>query len=176
MALAWVKSAYRTDALCIDADQSILHTLTVTAAATKMSEEDIAEEIRTLYPDAEEVIVQYLSGYLVDDAVGDEEDVLDVARQLLVSLSGGEDDALKQLMARLTDLLKDQLHVRAMRRQGPKLQKLEKVLDMSKAQMSSTIALSEGVDLESINKGKCVIILLVYRRGIQIYTEHLVWT
>ncbi|KIY63247.1 P-loop containing nucleoside triphosphate hydrolase protein [Cylindrobasidium torrendii FP15055 ss-10] len=119
-----------------------------------MSEEDIAEEIRTLYPDAEEVIVQYLSGYLVDDAVGDEEDVLDVARQLLASLSGGEDDALKQLMARLTDLLKDQLHIRAMRRQGPKLQKLEKVLDMSKAQMSSTIALSEGVDLESINKGK----------------------
>ena len=38
-----------------------------------------------------------------------------------------------------------------------KLQRLDKVLDMSKAgAMSNTIAFSEGVDFESINKGKCV--------------------
>ncbi|KAG7450763.1 ATP-dependent transporter [Guyanagaster necrorhizus] len=118
-----------------------------------MSSEDIAEEIRDVFPDTEEVIVQYLSGYLVDDA-GEEEDVLQVARTILESLSGGEDDKLEKLMDRLGDLLEDQLNARLKNRSGPKLQKLDKVMDMSKAQMSNTIAFSEGVDLESINKGK----------------------
>ncbi|KAK0506421.1 P-loop containing nucleoside triphosphate hydrolase protein [Armillaria luteobubalina] len=118
-----------------------------------MSSEDIAEEIRDVFPDTEEVIVQYLSGYLVDDA-GEEEDVLQVARTILESLSGGENDKLEKLMERLGDLLEDQLNARLKNRSGPKLQKLDKVMDMSKAQMSSTIAFSEGVDLESINKGK----------------------
>ncbi|SJL05383.1 uncharacterized protein ARMOST_08750 [Armillaria ostoyae] len=118
-----------------------------------MSSEDIAEEIRDVFPDTEEVIVQYLSGYLVDDA-GEEEDVLQVARTILESLSGGENDKLEKLMDRLGDLLEDQLNARLKNRSGPKLQKLDKVMDMSKAQMSNTIAFSEGVDLESINKGK----------------------
>ncbi|KAK0207977.1 P-loop containing nucleoside triphosphate hydrolase protein [Desarmillaria ectypa] len=118
-----------------------------------MSSEDIAEEIREVFPDTEEVIVQYLSGYLVDDA-GEEEDVLQVARTILESLSGGENDKLEKLMDRLGDLLEDQLNARLKNRSGPKLQKLDKVMDMSKAQMSNTIAFSEGVDLESINKGK----------------------
>jgi hypothetical protein len=39
--------------------------------------------------------------------------------------------------------------------------KLDKVMDMSKGAMSNTIALSEGVDLESINKGKCVLVSCV---------------
>ncbi|KAK0446489.1 P-loop containing nucleoside triphosphate hydrolase protein [Desarmillaria tabescens] len=118
-----------------------------------MSSEDIAEEIRDVFPDTEEVIVQYLSGYLVDDA-GEEEDVLQVARTILESLSGGENDKLEKLMDRLGDLLEDQLNARLKNRSGPKLQKLDKVMDMSKAQMSNTIAFTEGVDLESINKGK----------------------
>ncbi len=118
-----------------------------------MSSEDIAEEIRDVFPDTEEVIVQYLSGYLVDDA-GEEEDVLQVARTILESLSGGENDKLEKLMDRLGDLLEDQLNARLKNRSGPKLHKLDKVMDMSKAQMSNTIAFSEGVDLESINKGK----------------------
>ncbi|PBK77556.1 hypothetical protein ARMSODRAFT_992515 [Armillaria solidipes] len=118
-----------------------------------MSSEDIAEEIRDVFPDTEEVIVQYLSGYLVDDA-GEEEDVLQVARTILESLSGGENDKLEKLMDRLGDLLEDQLNARLKNKSGPKLQKLDKVMDMSKAQMSNTIAFSEGVDLESINKGK----------------------
>ncbi|KAK0198121.1 P-loop containing nucleoside triphosphate hydrolase protein [Armillaria mellea] len=118
-----------------------------------MSSEDIAEEIRDVFPDTEEVIVQYLSGYLVDDA-GEEEDVLQIARTIVESLSGGEKDKLEKLMDRLGDLLEDQLNARLKNRSGPKLQKLDKVMDMSKAQMSNTIAFSEGVDLESINKGK----------------------
>ncbi len=122
-----------------------------------MSSEDIAEEIRDVFPDTEEVIVQYLSGYLVDDA-GEEEDVLQVARTILESLSGGENDKLEKLMDRLGDLLEDQLNARLKNRSGPKLHKLDKVMDMSKAQMSNTIAFSEGVDLESINKGKCVVV------------------
>ncbi|KAL1711380.1 hypothetical protein EV715DRAFT_268616 [Schizophyllum commune] len=55
-------------------------------------------------------------------------------------------------MAKLADLLEDQLQARMNNRKGPK--KLDKVLDMSKTQMSSTIGLGQGVDLESINKGK----------------------
>ncbi|KAG6918702.1 hypothetical protein DXG01_012520 [Tephrocybe rancida] len=118
-----------------------------------MSSEDIAEEIRTSFPGTEEVIVQYLAGYLVDDA-GEEEDVLQVAHYILSSLAGERDDVLEQLMLKLGDLLEEQLNARLKNRSNPKLMKLDKVMDMSKAQISSTIALSEGVDLESINKGK----------------------
>ncbi|KAJ7771924.1 P-loop containing nucleoside triphosphate hydrolase protein [Mycena maculata] len=122
-------------------------------SSSPMSSEDIAEEIRESFPGTEEVIVQYLAGYLVDDA-GEEEDVLRVARDILESVAGDRDDVLEKLMLRLGDLLEDQLNERLKNRAGPKLHKLDKVMDMSKAQMSSTIALSEGVDLESINKGK----------------------
>ncbi|KAJ3825920.1 P-loop containing nucleoside triphosphate hydrolase protein [Lentinula raphanica] len=107
-----------------------------------MSSEHIAEEIRNYFPGTEEVIVQYLSGYLVDDA-GEEEDVLQVAREMLVSLAGGQSSTLEKLTICLQKS-----------KTGPKLQKLEKVMDMSKTQISSTIGLGEGVDLESINKGK----------------------
>ena len=120
-----------------------------------MSSEDIAEEIRTYFPDSEEVVVQYLSGYLVDDA-GEEEDVLRVAREMLESLAGDQIDKLERLMTRLGDLLEDQLNARLKNQAGPKLQKLDKVMDMSKSNISNTIAFGEGVDLESINKGKCV--------------------
>jgi ATP-binding cassette subfamily F protein 3 len=124
-----------------------------------MSSEDIAEEIRTSFPGTEEVIVQYLSGYLVDDA-GEEEDVLRVARDMLESLAGDREDVLEELMMRLGDLLEDQLNARLNNRTLPKLTKLDNVMDMSKAAMSNTIALSgEGVDLESINKGKYVELL-----------------
>ncbi|KAG6814412.1 hypothetical protein H0H92_007415 [Tricholoma furcatifolium] len=118
-----------------------------------MSSEDIAEEIRTSFPGTEEVIVQYLAGYLVDDAA-EEEEVLQVSQHILASLAGDRVDVLAKLMSTLGDLLADQLNARLKKRSGPKLMKLEKVMDMSKAQISSTIALSEGVDLESINKGK----------------------
>ncbi|KAG7096586.1 hypothetical protein E1B28_004005 [Marasmius oreades] len=118
-----------------------------------MSSEDIAEEIRTFFPDSEEVVVQYLAGYLVDDA-GEEEDVLRVAREILESLAGDQVDKLEKLMLRLGDLLEDQLHARLKKQSGPKLQKLDKVMDLSKNHISNTKAFGEGVDLESINKGK----------------------
>jgi ATP-binding cassette subfamily F protein 3 len=118
-----------------------------------MSSEDIAEEIRTSFPGTEEVIVQYLAGYLVDDA-GEEEDVLYVAQEILKSVAAGRDDVLQALMLRLGDILEEQLSLRLKNKSRPKLQKLDKVMDMSKSHLSSTIGLSEGVDLESINKGK----------------------
>lgn len=124
-----------------------------------MSSEDIAEEIRTSFPGTEEVIVQYLAGYLVDDA-GEEEDVLHVAQEILKSVAGNRDDVLEKLMLRLADLLEEQLNIRLKNKSRPKLQKLDKVMDMSKSHLSTTIALSEGVDLESINKGKLVLLLL----------------
>src|ERR1700691_684392 len=122
-----------------------------------MSSVDIAEEIRAGFPGTEELIVQYLSGYLVDDA-GEEEDILQVARDMLESLAGDQSRAVDKLMKRISELLEDQLNARAKNKPGPKLTKLDKVMDLSKAgAMSNTIALGgEGVDLESINKGKWV--------------------
>lgn len=124
-----------------------------------MSSEDLAEEIRTSFPGTEEVIVQYLAGYLVDDA-GEEEDVLHVAQNILKSVAGNRDDVLEKLMVRLGDILEEQLSARLKNKSRPKLQKLDKVMDMSKSHLSNTIALSEGVDLESINKGKYVSIFI----------------
>jgi ATP-binding cassette, subfamily F, member 3 len=124
-----------------------------------MSSLDIAEEIRSSFPGTEEIIVQYLAGYLVDDA-GEEEDVLQLAREMLESLAGDQDEVLEKLMLKLGDLLEDQLLARSKNRTGPTLMKLDKVMDMSKGAMSNTIALGEGVDLESINKGKCVVLHL----------------
>jgi ATP-binding cassette, subfamily F, member 3 len=121
-----------------------------------MSSYDIAERIRESLPGTEEILVQYLSGYLVDDA-SEDEDVLEVARYMLESVAADKPDVLEQLMGALRALLHDQLIRREKARSGPKLQRLDKVLDMSQAgAMSNTIAFSEGVDLESINKGKCV--------------------
>ncbi|KAH8977869.1 hypothetical protein EDB92DRAFT_1994323 [Lactarius akahatsu] len=118
-----------------------------------MSSYDIAEKIRESLPGTEEILVQYLSGYLVDDA-SDDEDISQVARYILESIAVDKPDVLEQLMASLTTLLQDQLVRRESSRSGPKLQRLDKVLDMSKTgAMSNTIAFSEGVDLESINKG-----------------------
>jgi ATP-binding cassette subfamily F protein 3 len=118
-----------------------------------MSSYDIAEEIRNVLPDTEEVIVQYLSGYLVDDA-GEEEDILKFARDMIESLAQGRHGVVEKLMQRLGDLLEDQLNARQKKLAAPKLTKLDKVVDMGKVTMSNTIALTEGVDLESINKGK----------------------
>jgi ATP-binding cassette subfamily F protein 3 len=118
-----------------------------------MSSEDIAEEIRTSLPGTEEVIVQYVAGYLVDDA-GEEEDVLQVSQNILGSVAGDRVQILEKLMSRLSDMLEEQLNTRMKNKSRPKLQKLDKVMDMSKSHLSTTIALSEGVDLESINKGK----------------------
>ncbi len=121
-----------------------------------MSSYDIAEQIREFLPGTEEILVQYLSGYLVDEA-SEDEDILQVARYMLESIAMDKSDVLEKLMATLSVLLQDQLTQRENAQSGPKLQRLDKVLDMSKASaMSNTIAFSEGVDLESINKGKCV--------------------
>jgi ATP-binding cassette subfamily F protein 3 len=121
-----------------------------------MSSYDIAEQIREVLPGTEEILVQYLSGYLVDEA-SEDEDILQVARYMLESIAMDKPDVLEKLMATLSTLLQDQLTRRESAQSGPKLQRLDKVLDMSKASaMSNTIAFSEGVDLESINKGKCV--------------------
>jgi len=126
-----------------------------------MSSEELAQEIRSYLPGTEDVIVQYLAGYLIDDA-GEEEDVLHVAHDILQSVAGDR-DVVEKLMLKLGDLLAEQLNARIKNKSRPKLQKLDKVMDMSKTQISNTIALSEGVDLESINKGKCVMyILLMY--------------
>lgn len=127
------------------------------------SAEDIAEAIREELPGTEEIIVQYLSGYLLDlDDAAEDEDVLQVTRTILESATpsssrSSRDEQLDKLMKRLGQMLEEPLHRRAERNRAGKangLVRLDKVVDLSKAAISSTIAFGEGVDLESINKGK----------------------
>jgi len=117
--------------------------------------EDIAEEIRTSFPGTEEIVVQYLAGYLLDDA-GEDEDILQIARLILESVAGRNTKALETLMKKLADMLEDLLTARASQTsRGTGLTKLDRAMEIGKtAAMSGTIAMSQGVDLESINKGK----------------------
>ena len=132
-----------------------------------VSEEDIAEEIRTQLPGTEEIIVQYISGYLLDlDDAAEDEDVLQITRSILESAipstsraSGQSDAALDGLIAKLGEMLEEPLRKRAEKNRAGKanngLVRLDKVMDLSKtAAMSATAAFGQGVDLESINKGK----------------------
>jgi ATP-binding cassette subfamily F protein 3 len=119
---------------------------------TEMSPEDIAEDIHASFPGTEDIIVRYLSGYVVDDA-GAEEDVLQVTRSILASLAG-HNGGLDRFMQKLNDLLKDQLVARSKPVSSSKLVKLEQAVDTSKVTRSYTVAITEGVHLESINKGK----------------------
>lgn len=125
--------------------------------------EDIAEAIREELPGTEEIIVQYLSGYLLDlDDAAEDEDVLQVTHTILESATpssskSNRDAQLTKLMKKLGQMLEEPLDRRAERNRAGKvngLVRLDKVVDMSKTALSSTIAFGEGVDLESINKGK----------------------
>lgn len=121
-----------------------------------MSAADVAHQIRSSLPGTEEIIVDYLSGYLVDEAAEDE-DVLHITRNMLVPFARDRPDALEDLLVKLGRVLETRISARE-RLRGPKLVKLEKAMEMGKTgAMSNTIALSEGVDLESINKAKCVL-------------------
>lgn len=126
------------------------------------SEDDIAEAIREELPGTEEIIVQYLSGYLLDlEDAAEDEDVLQVTRTILESATpssskSSRDVQIEKLMRRLEEMLEEPL-TRAEKNKAGKvngLVRLDKVVDMSKTALSSTIAFGEGVDLESINKGK----------------------
>ena len=119
----------------------------------KMSSIDVAHEIRSYLPETEDIIVDYLSGYLVDDASQDE-DVIQVTRNMLESFARDRVDKLEELTKRLSQILEARINT-GYRENGPRLLKLDKVLRMGKTgAMSNTIAFTEGVDLESINKSK----------------------
>jgi ATP-binding cassette, subfamily F, member 3 len=79
--------------------------------------------------------------------------VLQIAENILRSAARGRDEAVSEVMSRLQAMTRNVLEAGA-RANGPRLTKLEHVMDMSKAAMSSTIAFTDGVDLESINKSK----------------------
>lgn len=128
-----------------------------------VSAEDIAEDIRDALPGTEEIVIQYLSGYLLDlDDAAEDEDVLQVTRDILDSAIGSSSSQAKRgdldrLVQRLADLLEEPLTRRDENNRagtGSGLIRLDKVMDLSKTNMSNTIAFTEGVDLESINKGK----------------------
>lgn len=119
-----------------------------------MSAADVAREIRDSLPSTEDIVVNYLSGYLVDDA-GAGEDVLEVTRTMLESFAEfeGKPSALDELLTRLGTLLATRLNARNSVSGGPR--KLEKAMELGKTgAIPNTIAFSQGVDLESINKAK----------------------
>ena len=76
------------------------------------------------------------------------------------SSRSGQNGQLEKIMASLGRILADPLSKREERKRAGNhngLVRLDKVMDMSKTGvMSNTIAFTEGVDLESINKGKWV--------------------
>lgn len=126
-------------------------------------EEDLAEEIRVHLPGTEEIVVQYLSGYLCDlDDAAEDEDILQVTRMILDSAVPStsrktRDVQLDKVITRLGEMLEEPLRKRTEKNRAGDtngLIRLDKVMDLSKTTMSNTIALSEGVDLESINRGK----------------------
>lgn len=121
---------------------------------TTMSSGDIAYEIRSKLPRTEDIVVDYLSGYLVDEA-SEDEDVLLITRNMLESFARDRPGLLEELMEKLAKILEVRLQGRLETR-GPKNTKLDKAIDMSKGAMSNTITFAGGVDLESINKSKCV--------------------
>ncbi|KAF9808804.1 hypothetical protein IEO21_07732 [Rhodonia placenta] len=129
-----------------------------------VSSEDIAEEIRESLPGTEEIVVQYVSGYLTElDDSAEDEDVLQITRDILESAipsssRKGQHVQLEKVMKALSRMLEEPLSKRDEKNRAGRtngLVRLDKVMHMSKTGvMSSTIAFAEGVDLESINKGK----------------------
>jgi len=114
----------------------------------------IAYEIRNAIPVADDVLVEYLAG-LIDEASTTEDDVLQVTRDILESPAEDDPAALDNLIKRLAIIVTAKQQASAAN--GPRITKLDKILDMSKTgSLSSTIQFSDGVDLESINKSKCV--------------------
>lgn len=129
-----------------------------------VSAEDLAEEIRNFLPGTEEIVVQYLSGYLCDlDDAAEDEDVLQVTRMILDSAipstsRNTREVQLEKVVSKLGKMLEEPLRKRDDKNKAGStnnnLVRLDKVMDLSKTAMSNTIAFGEGVDLESINKGK----------------------
>ena len=77
-------------------------------------------KLAALLPRTEEILVQFLSGYLVDIA-NEDEDILQVARYILESIAMDKQDVLEMLMAALSTILQNQLTHREKDQSGPKL-------------------------------------------------------
>lgn len=103
-------------------------------------------------PDIDETVLDYIDGYVNDEDSLDE-DMRTVVYQLLESFARSRPNVLEELLKTLDGLL-EQKYKDKPRSNAPKLTRLDRVMEMSKSSMSKTIALSEGVDLESINKSK----------------------
>lgn len=125
----------------------------------------IEEEIRSSLPGTSEIIIQYLSGYLLDlDDAAEDEDVLQVARAILSSARPSKTLDVDGVVSRLGNMLGEELRKKEEGRVGlgpgeskgrRGLVRLDKVVEMGKTGgLSNTIAFNEAVDLESVNKGK----------------------
>ena len=113
---------------------------------------DFGEQIREKLPEIDETILEYLDGYVNDDDSLDE-DIPGVVYDLLESFARGKEGVLEELLKSLNIHL-EQKYKDNPRNNAPKLTRLDRVMDMSKSGISKTLALAEGVDLESINKAK----------------------
>jgi ATP-binding cassette, subfamily F, member 3 len=115
---------------------------------------DFGDEIRENLPEIDETVLEYVEGYVNDEDSLDE-DIPSVVYELLESFARGKEGVIEELLRKLDLFLKEKYKDKP-RNNAPKLTRLDRVMDMSKTGMSKTIALAEGVDLESINKSKFV--------------------
>ncbi|OZJ01961.1 hypothetical protein BZG36_05130 [Bifiguratus adelaidae] len=117
-----------------------------------MAQQQVSRWVREAVPDADDVVVDYVVGYLDDSSLqyhDDEEQPLeDFVKPILIDV-GGEVDQIETLCARLADFL--QLDRKGQRSHG--LTKLDKSVNIgAQAQLSATAKLmNRNVTLDSIN-------------------------
>lgn len=114
---------------------------------------DYGDEVRSRLPDIDDTVLEYVDGY-VNDEDNLDEDIPAVVGELLESFARGKPGVLEELLKNLDIFLEQRYKDKPRNSSAPKLTRLDRVMEMSKSGMSKTIALSEGVDLESIQKTK----------------------
>ncbi|EOR04146.1 hypothetical protein J056_002224 [Wallemia ichthyophaga EXF-994] len=112
----------------------------------------VADSIREILPDTDELVVEYLAGYLTDEDVEESDILHSLALPMLASASvkaTHDRSLLEQLEKMLQPLLP---HRESLQPSEPA--KLENAFSMRAADsMSKTVALEGSVDLESATKG-----------------------
>jgi ATP-binding cassette subfamily F protein 3 len=120
-------------------------------ANQNVCEMDVANDIRSALPNTDEIVVQYLNG-LFEEPDEEYDSIMDLTQRMLESFADSDKTPLNELLEQLGTLLTKQLAAREAV-QRPTLTKLDRIMEMNKS-LSTTRAMTDGVDLSTINKGK----------------------
>lgn len=116
---------------------------------------ELSSFIRTHLPNTDEIVTDYLAGYILDPSTPPN-DALPLARAFLDSFAPSRTaPELETVLAHLEEILTERAASEASSSSG-EMRRLDKVMSMRQGSaMSRTLALgAAGVDLESINKSK----------------------